>query len=135
MAAQEDGGVGSVIAAGCTRFVLLIGPWAVKVPRPDTGWAMMLRGMLGNMQEAAFWVTGWRQLCPVLWSIPGGFLIVMRRARPLTDSEWADLTWERHCAFREVRVNGEVEGVAPVEYKRCSYGYLGDRLVAVDYGS
>ena len=40
------------------------------------------------MQERAFACEGWPELCPVTLSLPGGFLIIMRRARPLTNEEW-----------------------------------------------
>jgi hypothetical protein len=43
-------------------------------------WKHFLYGLLANMQEAQFSKTSWPELCPVLWSLPGGFLVVMPRA-------------------------------------------------------
>lgn len=45
----------------------------------------------------------------------------MRRAEPLTDGEWAALD---ATAFAGL----------PVEHKRCSFGAIGGRVIAVDYG-
>ena len=74
-------------AMGATRAVILVGRWAVKLPRP-TSWRLFLSGLLANMQEREFARTGWPELCPVLFSLPGGWLVVMPRAEPLTDGEW-----------------------------------------------
>ena len=40
------------------------------------------------MQERDFAAERWPELCPVLFSMPGGLLIVMPWARPLTAAEW-----------------------------------------------
>lgn len=112
---------------GCTRIVFLIGAWAVKVPNVCYGWRLFLIGLLANMQERTFSKAGWPELCPVLWSIPGGWLVVMPRARPLTDDEFLALDYD---AFTD-----KPEYVVPVEDKADSFGWLGDRIVALDYGS
>jgi hypothetical protein len=112
---------------GATRRVVLLGPLALKLPRARYGWAPFLRGLLCNMQEVAFSGTGWPELCPVLWRVPGGFLVVMRRARPLTDAEWfgLDVAGFKYGPDYDV----------PVECKRDSFGVVDGRVVAVDYGS
>lgn len=113
--------------AGVTRIVLLVGPWAIKFPRFGYGWRKGLQGLLGNDQEAMFWrETRWVQLCPVVWSAPGGFVLVMRRARALDDIEWEDF-----------QLNGWIiePGFDLVEPKQDSFGVIGGRVVAVDYGS
>ena len=106
---------------GATRIVLLVGGYAVKLPRLNT-WRTFLNGLLANMQEREFSLTGWPELCPVLFSFPGGWLVVMRRARPLT-----------YCEFEAVDMRGF--GGIPVEGKRDSFGWLDGRIVAVDYGT
>lgn len=111
---------------GCTRTVLLFGAWAIKVPA-TVEWRLFLLGLLANMQETLWSKTGWPELCPVLWSVPGGFLVVMRRARVLTDEEFMSLdlkTWI-NCGDYTV----------PAEIKSNSFGYLDGRLVAIDYGN
>jgi hypothetical protein len=105
---------------GTSREVLLVGRWAVKLPSARC-WRLFLCGLLGNMQEA-LWSGFDSGLCPVRWAFPGGLVVVMPRCEPLTAAEfdaldrspWADL---------------------PVEAKACSFGRLGGRVVAVDYGS
>lgn len=90
-------------------------------------WRLFLHGLLANMQEAKFSKTGWPELCPVLFAFPGGFLIVMRRARPLTRSEFDSLDLERWIEKEAYTI--------PAEPKMDSFGWLDGRLVAVDYGS
>ena len=115
---------------GATRCVLLVGTWAIKAPAM-TEWRLFLLGLLANMQERLFWQTRWPELCPVLWSIPGGWLVVMRRARVMTESEFAEFDVE---SFTQC---GSEDGqyVVPVEPKADSFGYLDGRVVAVDYGN
>jgi hypothetical protein len=122
---------------GVTRIVLLAGPWAFKFPRFGYGYAMGLRGLLCNMQERGIWVLGWPQLCPVLFALPGGWLLVMRRARPLTMDEWQalDVAEFRKHRVREQDGPESYDGIVPVEDKQDSFGVVDGRIVAVDYGS
>ncbi|MBZ9715514.1 hypothetical protein [Deinococcus multiflagellatus] len=108
---------------GATRVVLLLGPWAVKWPNPAT-WRSFLQGLLANDQETrfAFADLGW-PLCPVLWALPGGAVLVQRRARPLTEAEFAALPREAWTDLQDL-----------VEWKRDSFGVLDGQVVAVDYG-
>lgn len=121
-----------MLMRGATRAVLLTKRHAFKVPRLAS-WRLFLCGLLANMQEREFSRTGWRELCPVLFSIPGGWLVVMPRAEPLSDYRWAEIDeWlpqnREGCDY-----------VVPVERKRDSFGWLVEqgvgRIVAVDYGS
>ena len=118
-------GATSTVVLGATRAVLLVGRLAVKVPRIST-WRTFLNGLLANMQEREFARTGWPELCPVVFSVPGGWLLVMRRAEPLSDAEWC--TVHPEWADRE-------EYAVPVEMKRDSFGVLDGRIVAIDYGT
>lgn len=112
---------------GITREVFLFRDYAIKVPKLIYGWQKFLCGLLANMQEEMFGRCGWPEVCPVLFAIPGGWLIVMRRCRPLTDEEWAGFDAE---AF----VNGE-NYMIPAETKRDSFGVLDGKIVALDYGN
>lgn len=114
------------LAHGATRRVLLLGRYAIKVPSMAE-WRLFLLGLLANMQEAIWSRTGWPELCPVVFSVPGGFLVVMRRARVLTDEEFVELDLARW-----VDRGGYI---VPAEIKTDSFGYLDDRLVAIDYGN
>lgn len=114
-----------VVRDGISRTVILIGALAFKVPTVSLGWRYFLQGLLANMQEASWWrLTRDPRLCPVQWSIPGGWLVVMRRARVLTESEWLALR-DEHWRHDDL----------PVERKADSLGLLDGRLVAVDYGN
>lgn len=102
------------ISRGASRTVLLIGRWAVKVPRLRAGWKSTLCGMLSNMAERDRWRAGPREgLCPVLFVLPGGLCVVMPR----------------------VRITGEVpdRNVSGFDHKGSSYGYHAGELVAIDY--
>lgn len=114
---------------GVTRFVILTRRYAIKVPRfwwhHTFRWQMFLFGLLGNMQEREFARTKWPELCPVVFSLPGGWLVVMRRAQPLHD----DLTDAQYDAI----VNRPDYHV-PAEHKVDSFGILDGRIVAIDYG-
>lgn len=126
---------------GVTRIVVLIGPWAFKVPRFNYGWQNFLRGLLCNMQEACFSKTKWPELCPVVFRVPGGWLTVMRRALPLSEGDWLSFDYENFRVGQDWPTERVVEGhycadyYVPVENKIDSFGLLNGRVVAVDYGS
>lgn len=107
-------------------MVFLMGRFAFKFPSVFE-WRLFLLGLLANMQESLFSKTGWQELCPVVWSFPGGFLVVMRRARVLTDDEFSELDIEGFVKRPDYTV--------PAEMKSDSFGYLDGRLVVVDYGN
>lgn len=116
-----------MIHHGSSRLVILIGWLAIKLPHP-WGWKRLLRGLLANMQEREFSRLGWPELAPVLFSLPGGFLVVMRRTYdppPL----WRIHDYERWLLAAEQRGK-----VLPVELKLSSFGLLNGEVVAVDYG-
>lgn len=110
---------------GATRWVFFLGPWAIKIPAL-WDWRSFLHGLLANMQERLWASMGYPGLCPLICSLPGGWLIVMRRAEPLSREEWNGLSYE---AFVD---KGNYQ--LPVENKLDSFGKLGDQIVAVDYG-
>ena len=111
---------------GTTRNVFLIGGLAVKLPS-FCEWRLFLLGLLANMQERKFSATRWPELCPVVFSIPGGFIVVMRRAQPLTRKEFDAIDLEAWANKDEYRI--------PIEYKMDSVGWLDYNLVAIDYGN
>jgi hypothetical protein len=117
---------------GCTRAVLLIGRYAVKVPTLRS-WKHFLLGLIANMQERVFSAANWPELCPVVWASWGGWLLVMRRAEPITPDQWE--------AFYPTVKDGWLCGVegsgyyVPCEPKRNSFGWYGGRIVCLDYGN
>ena len=116
------------LEGGCTRRVLLVGSYAVKLPRFGYGWRSGLQGLIHNLNEATWsrYCDRYAGLCPVVFSLPGGFLNVMQRARPLTSEEWSDFDYEAFVEHDDYRL--------PVENKDDSFGIVAGRIVAVDYG-
>lgn len=117
---------------GCTRTVILTRRWAIKLPglwaySPCEWWRGLLYGLLANMQEAKFSKTGWPELCPVSFALPGGFLVVMPRARVMSDDEF--------IAFDVKAFLDRPNYTVPAEAKSNSFGFLDGRIVAIDYGS
>jgi hypothetical protein len=76
---------------GANRFVILTRRYAFKFPNILGGWFQACWGMIDNMQERR--AQGQQGICPLLWSLPGGLLNVMPRARELTPrSGWRSTT-------------------------------------------
>jgi len=90
-------------------------------------WRLFLLGLLANMQERMFSKCKWPELCPVLFSVPGGWFLIMRRAKPLTRVEFDNLDLERWIKKENYTI--------PAEIKMDSFGWVDGKLVAVDYGS
>lgn len=84
------------------------------------------------MQERTFSSAGWPELCPVTFGMPGGWFLIMRRARSLTLERFFQL-FPSEDEFNMWRDGGDY--LVPVEYKPDSVGLLNGQVVAVDYGS
>jgi hypothetical protein len=108
---------------GVFRRVLLIGPWAVKLPR----WRNFSKGLRCNRWEREMWQVwqphfNWTYLCPVLLADPAGLIVVMPRAsQPVSDNEAEAAADDAHPSVN-------------CESKAADHGRLGDRVVALDYG-
>lgn len=129
------------IKGGCTRSVILIGNYAIKIPRLNYGWRLFLTGLLCNMQEVAFSKINDKRMCPVLWFIKGGFLLVMPRCEQLTEDEFNTLRIKYFWDKESKATNGYYgDCKIPVEHKIDSFGWhkwdgVNDSVVAIDYGS
>lgn len=129
---------------GVTREVLLVGRYAIKVPKLTGGWGFFLRGLLANMQERRCGTARWPELCPVVFSLPGGWILVMRRAEPLAEERWKQFRCELigdeavavdyRRGFLKPWNDASAEYLVPVDLKRDSFGLLDGFIVAVDYG-
>jgi hypothetical protein len=120
----------AMIRKGCTRTVLVIGPFAVKLATDE-------RGRRCNRFEADLYerVDARRRamLCPVLVCTPAGTALLMPAARPLTEKECADLIEsDRFPDWDYMPPNDET---APFEYKHSDWGWLNGHLVALDYSA
>ena len=112
----------ALVTAGRNRLVVLAWRWAFKLPSPRS-WRDFAFGMLNNMNERDRCRDGsLPDACPVLWCSPGGFVLVMPRARMLTPAEFLSVDYPT------------VSNGCSVEHKPDSYGVVGRRLVVLDYG-
>jgi hypothetical protein len=119
---------------GLTREVILTRRYAIKLPKLSRGWQLFRHGIRSNAQEREFAGRGWAELCPVVFALPGGWLVVMRRARPLTHAEWEAFDAAAFCGGSSEHALDRGRRI-PVELKKHSFGVLDGRIVAVDYGS
>ena len=121
------------VESGCFRRVFLFWGLAVKVPQTYS-WRNFLTGLLTNMSERRIW-RKWPaelrgRLCPVLFSDPLGFVVIMPRLRLLSYEELGHAFPSRKAFYGAVRS----EGLAiPVERKADSWGWFKGRVVAIDY--
>lgn len=115
------------VCHGATRTVLLTRRLAIKVPLLVDGWRGILRGMLANAQERDFASAEWPELCPILFSLPFGLLVVMPRCQQIS-SNLPRQFWDHF-------INNNPHYVVPVERKIDSIGWHRGRIVAIDYGS
>lgn len=111
---------------GVTRTVFLIGRWAIKVPTGRHGWPEWVDGLRANLREIerAKYAHLKPFVCPILWAAPLGLAIVMPRVGIIE----RDLTDPEHAHFFPLCF-------PLVEHKPDSFGYFGNRLVAVDFGA
>jgi hypothetical protein len=117
-----------LVLQGVSRTVFLIGPYAVKIPAVHHNWKCFLSGLLANMQETAFAKTGWPELCPIKFSLPGGFLVVMYRVRVMTEEEFERFDYVGFIFKEDYQI--------PAEPKADSFGFRPDgSIVVIDYGS
>lgn len=124
------------VKGGSTRTVFLIGGYVFKVPTCRYGWEYFLRGLLANMQERQWWRDAQRlphvdpnhRLCPVVFSLPGGWLVVMKRAYvpPNYRKKFTDMEMKR--------LEPLFDGL-PYDATIQNFGFLGRHLVMIDYGS
>jgi hypothetical protein len=112
------------------RPVIVFGPVAFKIARNADGQAC-------NSYEAELYrnTTPRRRaiLCPVLWCSPGGFVLIMRAAVPLSDM----MTLEDYLNFAEEWDADATPGddSCPFDPKASDWGWYNGRRVALDYST
>ena len=123
------GGVAGLFQRGTTRTVMVLGPLAFKLARGE-------RGRRCNRFEIDLYerVNPRRRamLCPALWCARSGSVLVARAARPLTLEERDHLWKIEGFPDSDYVPPDETE---PFEYKPSDWGWLDDRLVALDYAA
>lgn len=125
-----------VIKTGATRWVIVIGNLAFKIPRTST-FRSFLNGILANEQEHV-WSKAFKsygKLCPVLFTFPLYLAIVMPRVKVLTDEDCINRSVD-YIDFDEfLKIEDGKRLLYPAEKKADSFGWLHGRLVIIDYGS
>lgn len=101
--------------------------------------ANSLCALLGNMQEHSFSSLKDHRMAPVRFMFPGGFMIVMVRCKPISTDDYhaIDINWfwqQKECPLG-FWADTKLKAKVPVEFKLDSFGWLGNEIVAVDYGS
>ena len=71
-------------------------------------------------------------LCPVRWCLRNGDLLVMAAARPLTETERDELLLSTGFPDWDYQPGEDSE---PFEHKASDWGWLQQRLVALDYST
>jgi len=134
-----------LIRIGATRWVCIIGNYAVKFPSL-AGYRNFLQGLLANEQEVCWYRNfKWtRKLCPVVYSFPLHLFIVMPKVRVMTDHEAKEM-WDWNEFDRAQDKQTPLDGFLtieqgepsqfPVEKKSDSFGWLNGKLVIIDYGT
>lgn len=115
---------------GCTRIVFIFKKIVVKIPNFTYSWEHFLKGLIANIHESKCWKynsgkfeTGLSSLlCPVLWCSYGGWILIMKKAKVLTDLE-----------FIESDISEHIKHFAGDD-KSDSYGWINDNIVKIDYG-
>lgn len=118
---------------GCTRIVLILKKIVIKIPNFTYSWENFLKGLIANITERNSWEYAnipdsynyrYRDLlCPIIWSSWGAWIVIMKRARVLTDEEYLSTNLKIHKYYYAG------------DDKSDNYGYLNGKIVKIDYGS
>lgn len=107
-----------MITHGTTRTVILIGKYAIKIPRFTAPYAWSItRGIQANISEREW--SGSPGTCPVLYSLIG-LINIYPRCQPVT---W-DMTDDEY---------DDIGLLGPADRKPNNIGLLNGKLVWVDY--
>lgn len=110
----------AIVLTGCSRIVLCVKSYVVKIPTFLFGTTPFMRGLLNNCKEYDVTVAGYRThlISPVVFHAPFGLFSVQRRCVPLT-RELTDDERELFGSFDDVKMD--------------NVGYLDGNLVIFDY--
>lgn len=112
---------------GTYRWVLLLGRWAIKVPRP----ARLRGGLWCNREEMRVWeLTKHALLCPVVSCGLRGAWLIMERAETLPPAGSVAI---RVARLEMITKYQRDTGLEAPDNKHENLGYLDGRMVVVDY--
>lgn len=110
-----------------------------KYPRFNYSWEHFLKGLLHNITELNTWK--WNSgkhekgnsylLCPVIFSLPGGWLIIMKKA----DMKKHENEIRALNGYNDHYYSKFISAGFGGDDKPDNYGYLNGKLVKVEYGS
>lgn len=122
---------------GTTRYVLLVGKFAIKIPRMCS-WRTFLYGILSNIQERTFWnQLKSPLLARVYYADIFGFMLIMERAdnvylgydhpvkSPTKEEEKELKTFFKKCRSEKLPVDGYFGNV----------GKFNGKKKLIDYGA
>ena len=112
--------------SGITRIVFELKNIVIKIPNFFYQWDHFLKGLIANINESGVWQ--WHPhkelLCPVVWCSWGGWILIMRKAKILTDKEFVE----------HVDIHAYTEAGFDGDDKSDNYGWFEGRIVKIDYG-
>lgn len=116
---------------GVTRIVFVFRHVVVKIPKFYVQWDHFLKGIIGNIEEGRTWRYNSGKyergtsylLCPVIWTSWGGWILIMKRAEPLTRDQW-DLVCNLLDEYQKYFAGDDTMN---------NYGILDSKLVKIDY--
>lgn len=112
---------------GATRQVFLTKKYAIKIPS-FYNWQSFLNGILCNISEIEFSTLKDLYFCPVVWKSWLGLVVVMPRCREPNQKFF-------RMELEHTRSKLNFEEFYFSDCKINNYGYLGHRLVKIDYGN
>lgn len=117
---------------GSQRIVIELQTVVIKVPNFLGSWINFVGGILANLREYTTWAYNSgpyekglsKYLCPVIWASWGGWILIMKKARPMTFDEY-DNCQELEPHFTHFKGDDSCY----------NYGFIDNRPVKIDYGS
>jgi len=76
--------------SGILRRVFIFQNFVIKIPTFKYEWKYFLQELIANINEREIWKTYQRKelLCPVIFSIRSGLILIMKKAEALTEEQY-----------------------------------------------
>jgi hypothetical protein len=112
---------------GATRKVFVFKRFVIKVPNTQE-YRLFLHGILANFQEK-LWSGYHADLARVLWCSFLSLVLVMERADVISDDD--SLLEQLEAKYAD----DDLKEFLLRDHKSSNWGYIGNRLVKIDYGN
>ena len=122
------------IEIGATRRVFIFNNFVIKIPNTKE-YRLFLSGILANLQEK-LWSGSHPDLAKVKWCSLLGLILIMEKAESIgCCGYFEDETWDAFQDMLQERYkDDELSEFMLSDPKPSNWGYIGDRLVKIDYG-